>query len=884
MKRRLFRLPWRSTRQIGADVDEELRFHLEMRIEELRTLGLAPDLARTEAMRQFGDLEDARRYITGVDRATEAAHRRSEYMSDLRQDLVYALRKLRGAPAFTITVALTLALGIGANTAIFSVVNGVLLQPLPFADPDRIVRLRFIYDGEPDAGSPPELNDFRTRSRTMQRFAMYTGQSINLVRNGADPELLAGVAVSANWFSILGVRPSLGRAFVDGEDREGAPHVAMLSEAVWRRDFNGDPHVVGRVIQLNGEPFTVIGVVPARVAYPMTAELWTPLVFTAGQLADTYRGARYLQMIGRMAPGVEIEQVQRELSQIGASIAAAFPAKYKSLSIQPVRLQSAIVGDLRRPLLVIMGAVGFVLLIACANVANLLLVRATGRESEMAVRTALGAARPRLVRQLVTESMLLSLLGAMLAVFLARWGMAALLRLAPADLPRVESTSIDGTALALTVAIAVLTGIVFGLVPAAHLGADLAGALRAGSRGTRTRHLTNRTRAGIVIAEVALAVTLLVGAGLLLRSFQHLLAVDPGFRPDGVLTFRTSLPERSYPSDTAQRAFVNALEDRLHALPGVQQAAIATALPLDGSDFTISFTVRGRAPVPANDEPASQLVSATPEFFAAMGIPLVRGRLYTRNAQLGTPKEVVVSSAFVKRFFPNEDPIGQYITLGWSVDGDRKGGTVIGIVGDVKQVSLDRETPPLLYLPYAQAPRGALRVVLRSSVPPSSLTRPAQAALHEIDRELPVFAVRPLSDYVARSIGPQRFYATLVSAFAAVALVLAAIGLYGVIAYMVSQRAHELGVRVALGATAQRIARMVVGQGLTLTLAGVAVGIVAAALLTRVLGSLLFGIGALDPLTFALVLALLVAVAVVASYLPARRAARVDPLIAMRGE
>jgi putative ABC transport system permease protein len=885
MTRRLFRLPWRTRRQIGADVDEELRFHLDMRIDELRALGMSLDAARVEAMRQFGDIEDARCYIAGVDRATEAAHQRSEYMGDLRQDLIYAFRKLRAAPAFTIAVVLTLALGIGANTAIFSVVNGVLLKALPFPEPDRIVRLRFIFDGQPDAGSPPELRDFRTRSRTVQSFAMYSGRAMNLVRDGSDPELLVGVQVSANWFHILGVSPMLGRAFAGGEDHEGSPRVALLSESVWRRDFNANPGIVGRAIRLNGDQVTVIGVVPKARAYPLTTDVWTPLVFTTDQLADANRGARYLQMIGRLAPGATVEQARRELSQIAASVAAAYPRQYKSLTMQPVPLQSAIVGDLRRPLLVIMGAVAFVLLIACANVANLMLVRATARESEIAVRTALGAGRNRLVRQLVTESMLLSLLGAGAGLLLAKWGIAGLQHFAPQDLQLlVGSTALDGRTLGLTIVIAAITGLVFGLLPAVQMGGDLAGALRAGSRGARSRHTASRTRGGIVVAEVALAVMLLVGAGLLLRSFQHLLAVDPGFRPEGALTFRVSLPSRSYESDTAQRAFVNALQSRLRAIPGVTQAAIASTLPMDGSDFTLAFTVKGRPPLPPSQQPSTTLLSATPEFFPAMGIPLVRGRLYTRDAQPGTPKEIVVSSDFAKRFFPNEDAIGKYIDLGWTVDGDRRGGTIIGIVGDVKQTGLGQETEPLLYLPYAQAPQPSLRVVLRASVPPGSLTKPARGAVREVDRELPMFSIKPLSDYVSRSIESQRFYATLLSVFAAVALTLAGIGLYGVVAYAVSQRAHELGVRAALGATSGRIASMVVGQGLTLSVAGVVVGIAAAFLVTRVLGALLFGVSALDPLTFAAVALLLVLVAAASSYLPARRAARVDPLIAMRGE
>ncbi|HKW11506.1 MAG TPA: ABC transporter permease [Gemmatimonadaceae bacterium] len=884
MSRRLFRLPWRTRRQIGDDVDEELRFHIDMRVDELHALGLTPDAARAEAMRQFGDIDDARHYITAVDRATEAAHRRSEYMGDLRQDLVYAVRKLRSAPAFTLTVVLTLALGIGANTAIFSVVDGVLLRPLPFREPDRVMRVRFIYNGSPDAGSPPELNDFRTRNRTMQSLAMYAGQSVNLVRDGADPELLVGVEVSANWFNILGVTPQLGRSFVEGEDHEGAPKVAMLSDAVWRRDFNANPDVVGRAVNLNGEQVTIVGVMPAGRGYPFSAEVWVPMVFTARQLSDAYRGARYTQMIGRLKDGVSVEEAEHDLSQIGAGIARAFPENYKTLAMQPLPLQSAVVGDLRRPLWVVMGAVAFVLLIACANVANLFLVRATNRESEMAVRTALGAGRSRLVRQLVTESVLLSLIGGGAGLLLASSGMRMLLRLAPDNLPRVGDATIDATALGVTIFIALATGLAFGLLPALQMDGDVASALRAGTRGTRTSHASARARGGIVVTEVALAVTLLVGAGLLLRSFQRLIAVDPGFRPESVLSFRVSLPDRSYASDTAQRNFVNALDERLRALPGVRQVGIASALPMDGSDFTLSFTVRGRAPVPVNDEPATQIVAATPEFFSAIGIPVLRGRAYTRDAQPGTPKEVVVSREFVRRHFPGEDPLGRYIELGWSRNGDRRGGTIIGVVGDVKQGALDQETPPLLYLPHAQAPLGNLRIVLRTAVPPSSLTKPVHAAVRDLDRELPVFAVRPLQEYVDASVGPQRFYATLVALFALVALALAAVGLYGVIAYAVSQRTHELGVRVALGATGTRIASMVVRQGLGLTLGGVLCGIVAALLVTRVLQSLLFGVSAMDPLTFVVVLVLLVAVATLASYIPARRAARVDPLIAMRGE
>ena len=883
VSRRLFRFPWRSRRQIGADVDEELRFHLDMRIDELVRAGMTPAAARSEAMREFGDVEDARRYITAVDREIEASHRRTEYMSDLRQDLAYALRKLRATPAFTLTVILTLALGIGANTAIFSVVNSVLLKPLPFPEPDRVLWMRFVLDGSPDAGSPPELADFRSQSRTMESLAMYEGVGANLARDDGDPELLVGMQVSANWFNIFRATPSLGRTFVDGDDREGAPKVAVLNERAWRRYFNADPRVVGRAVRINGEQVTVVGVVPAGSVYPAGADLWLPLAFTAGDLVEGRRSARWLSMMGRLKPEATLEQAEREMSRIASGIASRHPRFYQTFNVIPTTLHDRIVRDLERPLLVIMGAVAFVLLIACANVANLFLVRATGREGEMAIRTALGAGRSRLVRQLVTESVVLSLVGAACGLVLAKWGMGMLLRFAPPELPRVSEARIDGMTLLVTLLVALATGVVFGLLPATQSHGDLGVALRAGGRGTRARQASSRARRTIVIAEVALAVTLLVGAGLLLRSFQQLLAVDPGFRPEGALTFRVRLPQTSYPTEDAVRQFVNGLDQRLTAIPGVRVAGMSNALPLDGSDLTLTFHVRGTPVLPDNQQPSAQIILATPGFFPAMGMTASRGRLFSREDRLGAPQVVMVNREFARRSFPNEDPIGKYIDLGWTVDGVRRGGIVVGIVGDVKQVALERDPPPSVYLPVDQVSPYSLRIVLRTSVPPASVTSAVRAAVREMDRQLPVFAVRPLREYVDEAMGPQRFYALMVAIFAVVALSLAAIGLYGVIAYAVSQRTHELGVRVALGASGQHIHRMVVAQGLVLTLLGVIVGIGGALATGRLIASLLFGVGTADPLTLSVVALLLLMVAVLASYLPARRAARVDPLIAMRG-
>jgi putative ABC transport system permease protein len=807
-------------------------------------------------------------------------------MTDFRQDLVYAVRKLRSAPAFTITVILTLALGIGANTAIFSVVNGVLLKPLSFPQPDRVVSFRFSEAGNGDAAAPPDLADYRARSRSFQQIAMFEGKAMNLVRDGSDPLQLTGVRASANWFDLVRVRPVLGRAFLPGEDDEGAQRVVILSDDLWRRVFSADPAIVGRPIRLNGDDYTVIGVLPPKRGY-LAPELWTPLVFTAREKSDVFRNSRWLNMIGRLADGVSVEAAQAELARISSQIGKEMPQFYDNRVVRPVLLQDDVVGDLRKPLLVIMGAVGFVLLIACANVANLFLVRASGRAGELAIRTALGAGRSRLIRQLVTEAVLLTCIGAAAGLAIATWGMSVLLTLAPSDLPRVGSASIDGAALGVTAAIALITGVFFGVLPAFQRGGgsdDLAAALRAGGRGARSRHSANRAKRAIVVAEVALAVALLTGAGLLLRSFQRLLSVDLGFKPQGVLTFRVTLPDRGYYELAPRRNFVRALEERLHAIPGVRTVAASNGLPLDGSDMTLSFTVRGHAPVKETQEPSAQIIVATTSFFEAQGISIVRGRGFTPDDREGGPRVVVVNREFVRRFFPNEEPIGQYIDLGWRVDGERQGGQIVGIAADVKQRALDQGTPPLLYAPFAQSPVPNLRWSVRAAVPPATLATAVRAAVRETDRELPIFALRTLEEYVSRSVGPQRFYAVLVGLFATVALVLAGVGLYGVIAYVVSQQTHELGVRVALGASGERITRMVVGQGIAMTIIGVAIGLAAALALTRVLSSLLFGVGAADPLTFVAVAVLLVLVAAAASYLPARRAGRVDPLVAMRGE
>jgi predicted permease len=880
---RLFRLPWRSPRQIRDDVDEELRFHIDMRVDELVARGISPDAARSAAMREFGDLDDARQYIGAVDRDIEAAQRRSEIMRDLLQDAGYALRKLRSTPLFTLTVIVTLALGIGANTAIFSVINGVLLKPLPFPQSERLMRIRFDQRGG-DASTPPDLVDFRANSKTFEGFAIYEGATANLVREGADPVRLLGVAVSANWFSLLRVTPLRGRFFATGEDREGAPDVLVLSEGLWRREFGADPSIVGRTLQINAKPMTVIGVARANEQYPTSAELWLPTHFGVRDFSDQNRGARWLSLLGRVKDDVRVERAVEEVDRIERQMERRFPEVFRDRRATAVPLQKFIVGDVKKPLYIILAAVALVLLVACANVANLMLVRATAREGEMAIRTALGAGRGRLARQLVTEGVILALLGGAAGVLLARFGMRILIAMAPDWLPRVRTVSVDGTALAVTAGVSILIGIAFGLLPVLGGARDLTAALRAGGRGTRTQHGTNRIKQLIVVTEVALAVTLLSGAGLLIRSFQRLLAVDPGFRPDGVLTSKVQLPRRIYNELPKIRQFAGELEARVRALPGVRTAAIANYAPLDGSSFVLTYTIRGQAPLRPSDEPAANIREITPDYFTALGTPLLSGRAFGPDDRTGAPQVVIVNRALVQKQFANDDPIGKYIEIGWTRDSVRQGGQIVGVVENTRDDALKENASPTIYLPLAQVPVEGLTVIARTSADPSSLVASVRDAVRQIDRTVPVYNVRTLKHLLENDVGPERFYAIVLGVFAGVALVLAAVGLYGVIAYAVGQRMHELGVRVALGATEQRITGMVIGEGLALTALGTVLGIVAALGAARWIASLLYNEKPNDPLIFGVVTLTLGAVAAIASYLPARRAARVDPLVAMRGD
>jgi predicted permease len=883
MKRRLFRLPWRTARQISADVDEELRFHLDMRVEELRRLGIHPDEAHTRALREFGDLEDARRYIGAVDRDIEAAQRRSDFMSDLRQDLVYAFRKLRATPGFTLAAVVTLALGIGANTAIFSVVNRVLLQPLPYPQPDRLVRLRFKQGGGPDAGTPMDVVDYRAQAQRFVGFSYLDNTTANLARENGDAERIKAIRVSANMFDLLRVKPLLGRFFADGEDRAGGPNLVVISEGLWKRDFGGERGVIGKTVRINSGVYTIIGVVGSTVQYPATTDMWMLEQFSSEDLSDGSRGARWLGVLARVRDDASLDEANAEVRQISEALEKRFPEDYRERRSYIMPLKELLVGDMRKPLLIMLGAVTLVLLIACANVANLLLVRAAARESEMAIRTALGAGRGRLTRQLITESVMLAVAGAAAGLAVAKAGMAWLLAMAPSNLLLVNQASIDGRALALTAIIALATGVFFGVLPALQVGrGELAGALRSGARGARNRPGAHRVRNAIVVGELALAVMLLSGAGLLSHSFAGLTRVDPGFRTHDVMSMKITLPSAAYDA-MSTRAFVRDLESRVRALPGVQQFAIADDVPFDGGGNGYTFTIRGVTYTRPSDHPGTGVRRVTPDFFGVMGMKILRGHGLEDAVLPSGPRQYVVNEAFAKKFLSDRKGVGDAIHLAWGEDPRDAYSEIVGIVSDVRENELGEDPRPTVYTSLAQYPNHALTIVARSAAP-ASLVAPVRSIVRDMNSEIPVYSTLTMEDRVASSVGPQRFYATLIAAFATVALVLAAVGLYGVIAYAVSQRTHELGVRVALGATTDRISRMVITEGVRLTLVGLAMGIVGSLALGRVVSSLLYGITPRDPATLGAVLLTLAAVSLLASWLPARRAARVDPLMAMRGD
>jgi putative ABC transport system permease protein len=797
-------------------------------------------------------------------------------------DLRYALRQLLKAPSFTAVAILTLALGIGACSAIFSVVNTVLLRPLDYPAPNRIVIIRETQLPQfPEFSvSPPNYQDWEKQTKSYEYLAAYSGAGVNLTGEG-EPQRLIGVKATAHYFDAYGVKPVLGRMLLPEEDALGKNYVVVLSYPFWQRVFGGTRDVVGKAIQLNGEPYSVVGVAPVGFGLTSKVDVWMPMAFKPDETANDARGGHYINVVGRLKPGVSVAQARAELEVIAAQLAKQYPDSNKGWGIFMMPLQDYSVRDVKPVLYTLLGAVGCVLLIACANLANLLLARATARHREISIRAALGASRARLVRQLLTESVVLSLCGGAAGLLLARWGLDALLALAPTTLPRVTEIHLDSGVLVFSLALSVITGLVFGIAPAwLAARADVNEALKQGTRGSTEGGARGRLRSALVVIEVTFALMLLGGAGLLARSFMQLAHVDPGFNPENATLLRLSLPQKKYAMPEQQIAFANTLLERVKVLPGVQSAGITHSMPLV-SDYVLSFNIEGRSGIDPSDLPSTNYYAVTPEYFRAMGIRLVRGRLFTPQDDSKAPRVAIINETMARQHFPNEDPIGKRINISTGPDAWRE---IVGIVGDIKQYGIDKATSAQSYEPFAQVPFSSVNVVIRTSGSPAALLGALRPVVYAVDKDQPIGAIRPLEEIVADSIARQRFAVTLLAVFSVVALVIAAVGIYGVMAYNVVQRTGEFGIRMALGAQQRDVLRLVLVQGGKLVGLGLLIGLAGTLAASRAMGSMLFNTSAQDPLTLGTITLLLGAVALVACLLPANRATKVNPIEALRAE
>jgi len=808
-------------------------------------------------------------------------------MRTLWQDLRYGARMLLKNPGFTLIAVLTLALGIGANTAIFSVINGVLLSALPYPHPEQLAmvwcdnRRQGIPD---DITSYPNFVDWRDRNKTFQGMAGVTSDRYNLTGTG-EPEEIRGATVSINFFQLIGVNPMLGRVFTAEEEQPGRDKVVVLSHSLWQRRFGGNPGILNKTISLSDETYLVVGIMPPGFQFPENTEIWGPLAPDEGMRSDKARFGFFLPVVGRLKPGVTRAQAQADLDVVANQIEKQFP-DMAGYGVNVVPVLENTVGPIRRALMILFVAVLFVLLIACSNVANLLLARATVRQREVAVRAALGAGRWRIVRQLLTESMLLAALGGALGVLLAWWGLRLLVDLSPANIPRLENIRLDGRVLWFTLALSLLTGLIFGLAPAlqtSHL--KLSEALKEGARtgaGGAGRH-AQRIRGIFIVAEVALTLALLVGAGLLVRSFWRLQHINPGFRTDHLLTLRVTLWGSKYRQGAQAVSFYDRLQERLAALPGVVSASATSDIMLRRLATSASFTIENRPRDPGELALELPFDRAQPNYFQTMGVQLLRGRAFTAQDTRENPRVAIVNETFVKRYFPNDDPVGKRFTFGGGGPNARWI-TIVGVVRDTKRQGVDQPVRIESWMPLAQMPSGSMDVVLRTTGDPLALSNAVREAVWSIDRDLPIPSIQTMEQILSERVAQRRLNMLLLGLFALVALVLAAVGIYGVMSYAVTQRTHEIGVRVALGAQTRDVLRLVVGQGMMLALAGVVIGLIATFILTRLMATLLFGVSATDPITFAAIAVLMLGVALAACYIPARRAAKVDPMIALRCE
>ena len=876
---------------VDADVDDELRFHLEMRARDYEARGLESGDARRAARERFGDVRGIGSALRTHDRRRERERQRREYMSDVTNDLRYAVRAFIRTPAFTAVALLTIALGIGATTAIFSVVNAVLLRPLPYPDADRIVQVWMdnrrskLHE---DIHSYPNFADLRDQNRVFSQMAAYFTSGYNITggcqASDCEPQRVTALFSTPELFGVLGIAPTLGRAFTTEEDAPGRDGVVVLSHGLWTRLFASDRTIIGRTVRLNGRERTVIGVLPAGFAFPTRdTDVWVPLAVEDDDKQS--RGAFWLYAIARLKPGIPFERAVSDLTGIASRLEQQYPAPNTGYGVYLVPLNEQVVGrTLRTSLWVMLAAVGAVLLIACANVANLMLSRAAVREREISVRVALGAARGRLVRQLLTESILLAVLGSALGIGLAWVGLRALTGLAPDDIPRLDQVRIDLTTLAVTLGVAAVTGIAFGLAPALHASrAGVAGALREGIRGGTGGRRAQRTRRVLVAAQVALVVVLLTGAGLLIRSFLHLQRVDLGFKPDHLLTLRFSLPGAKYPTPQARLAFEDALLERTRQLPGVQGAAYIQSIFLSTTPNSTNFTLEGREMTPEERNIDVPLDAVSPDYFRVMGIPLRRGRTFTATDNTDAPQVVIINESMAKRFWPNEDAIGKRFRYGGQAS-TAPVMTIVGVVADMRRTGVDRPVRYETFLPHTQRITNSLTLVARTAGDPLALVLAVRAQLRSMDPEQPVFEVASMDQLLSSMIAQRRFSMALLATFAALALVLGVVGVYGVTSYLVAQRTREVGVRLALGAQPAQVVRLVVRQGMLVALAGLGAGLVGALAAGRLMTGLLFGVSPYDVATLVGVTVVIGIATLVANWVPALRAARVDPLAALRSE
>ncbi len=805
-------------------------------------------------------------------------------MESLWKDIRFASRVLWKSPGFSGVALLALVLGIGANTAIFSVVNAVLLRPMPFAAPDRLV---MVWESSPhtkkdNVANPQNFAAWQNRNRSFEKMAAYVPFQLSMSLTGeGTPEEVPGNYATLDFFSVIGVQPALGRNFLPEEAAPKAPDVVMLSDGLWRRRFGADPHIVGKKLIVRGKPATVVGVLPGTFRFPdVKADIWE--VMSVDPQAE--RTGRFLAPIARLKPGVSVSQAQADMNMITAQLAREYPAFDTNWGAMVVPMREQFTGELKTPLLVLLGAVGLVLLIACANVANLLLMRSSARQREMAIRTSLGATRARIVRQLLVESTILGVTGGLISLLVAVWAKDGLLAMLPESMSvaKVNTVTIDGNVLAFTVVLSLATALLFGLLPALRASRpDLSDSLKEGGRAISASLRRNRMRATLVASEIAVALMLLIGAGLLIQSFLRLEHVAPGFEPDRILSMRIGLSNPRYGD---LRIAANGLDEILHRieqLPGVASAGSIQFPPLGGLLPGTGFWVAGRPTPNPSEAPDTGVSIVTPGYFRTMGIPLLAGRLFTDHDHAGTPQVTIISQSLARQQFPNMDPIGQRLFVQW---GREMPYQIVGVVGDVKHQGLDKDAKPTVYFPNAQETQTIATLMIRTGGDPMRLAPVVEQIIHGYDKDQPIADIQPLDMFLSKSVARPRFQSVLLASFAGLALLLAAIGIFGVMSYSVAQRTHEIGIRVALGAQSDQVLRLVVGQGLILALIGTAGGLAGAFALTRYLRTLLFNVSPTDWLTFSIVPVVLCAVALAASYLPARRAMRVDPMQALRYE